>query len=330
MTPGAAFLLRSPACPSCCSRRTSCSAPRTRAGCLWALSEAPSTSCSCWSRGAASTCTRCAPPQVGSGHRGVLGVLGVRGWGSAPCPRRVLCVPALAGLWGVLMGRGEPRLGGGHSAHLGGGCGVPPGTAEAVYLLASSADGNWLAAVSGDWEIHVYSLKHFKVGEGAGCTAPLGQEGEVPRGRDCPRVPPALSPPVSAPLHGAHVQLCGDSPRHPPGHQQPRHRLRGPAGRGCPRQDPVPTQRSARLGVMPGGWLRGHHPHPLSLPRSSSSSASPRSSTRPGAARCRTAGCTKPGWRGTRPSPTSPSTPRTPRTSCCTTSTCSASSINPW
>ncbi|XP_038041503.1 U3 small nucleolar RNA-associated protein 4 homolog [Anas platyrhynchos] len=38
----------------------------------------------------------------------------------------------------------------------------PTGTAEAVYLLASSADGNWLAAVSGDWEIHVYSLKHFK------------------------------------------------------------------------------------------------------------------------------------------------------------------------
>lgn len=101
--------------------------------------------------------------------------MGVRGWGSAPCPRRVLCVPALAGLCGVLMGRGEPRLGGGHSAHLGGGCGVPPGTAEAVYLLASSADGNWLAAVSGDWEIHVYSLKHFKVGEGAGCTAPLSR-----------------------------------------------------------------------------------------------------------------------------------------------------------
>uniref|UniRef100_A0A8B9U7L6 Uncharacterized protein n=1 Tax=Anas zonorhyncha TaxID=75864 RepID=A0A8B9U7L6_9AVES len=63
VTADAAFLLRSPACPSCCSRRTSCSAPRTQAGCLWALSEAPSTSCSCWSRGAASTCTRCAPPQ---------------------------------------------------------------------------------------------------------------------------------------------------------------------------------------------------------------------------------------------------------------------------
>lgn len=158
-------------------------------------------------------------------------------------------------------------------------CGVPPGTAEAVYLLASSADGNWLAAVSGDWEIHVYSLKHFKVGEGAavlsalpqgaGCTAPLGQEGEVPRGtggclrgRDCPRVPPALSPPVSAPLHGAHVQLCGDSPRHPPRHQQPRHRLRGPAGRGCPQQGAVPTQHSAWL--MPGGC--GAAPNPLSCP----------------------------------------------------------------
>ncbi|NXE54592.1 UTP4 protein, partial [Casuarius casuarius] len=38
----------------------------------------------------------------------------------------------------------------------------PSGTPEAVYLLASSADGNWLAAASGDWEIHVYSLKRFK------------------------------------------------------------------------------------------------------------------------------------------------------------------------
>ncbi|XP_062442273.1 U3 small nucleolar RNA-associated protein 4 homolog [Rhea pennata] len=38
----------------------------------------------------------------------------------------------------------------------------PSGTPEAVYLLASSADGNWLAAASGDWEIHIYSLKRFK------------------------------------------------------------------------------------------------------------------------------------------------------------------------
>ncbi|XP_025895402.1 U3 small nucleolar RNA-associated protein 4 homolog [Nothoprocta perdicaria] len=38
----------------------------------------------------------------------------------------------------------------------------PSGTPEAVYLLAPSADGNWLAAASGDWEIHVYSLKRFK------------------------------------------------------------------------------------------------------------------------------------------------------------------------
>ncbi|XP_025975475.2 U3 small nucleolar RNA-associated protein 4 homolog [Dromaius novaehollandiae] len=38
----------------------------------------------------------------------------------------------------------------------------PSGTPEAVYLLAPSADGNWLAAASGDWEIHVYSLKRLK------------------------------------------------------------------------------------------------------------------------------------------------------------------------
>ncbi|XP_068812163.1 U3 small nucleolar RNA-associated protein 4 homolog [Struthio camelus] len=38
----------------------------------------------------------------------------------------------------------------------------PSGTLEAVYLLASSADGNWLAAASGDWEIHIYNLKRFK------------------------------------------------------------------------------------------------------------------------------------------------------------------------
>lgn len=68
----------------------------------------------------------------------------------------------------------------------------------------------------------------------------------------------------------------------------------------------------------------------LSPLSSCSSSASPRSSTRPGAAWCRTAGCTRSGWRGTHPSPTSPSTPRTPHTSCSTTPTCSASSTSPW
>uniref|UniRef100_A0A8B9NW52 UTP4 small subunit processome component n=1 Tax=Apteryx owenii TaxID=8824 RepID=A0A8B9NW52_APTOW len=45
----------------------------------------------------------------------------------------------------------------------------PSGTLEAVYLLASSADGNWLAAASGDWEIHIYSLKRFK----HHCTVPM-------------------------------------------------------------------------------------------------------------------------------------------------------------
>ncbi|XP_051661559.1 U3 small nucleolar RNA-associated protein 4 homolog [Manacus candei] len=38
----------------------------------------------------------------------------------------------------------------------------PSGCSEAVYLLAPSADGHWLAAVSGDWAIHVYNLKSFK------------------------------------------------------------------------------------------------------------------------------------------------------------------------
>ncbi|NXF87436.1 UTP4 protein, partial [Eubucco bourcierii] len=38
----------------------------------------------------------------------------------------------------------------------------PSGSPEAVYLLASSTDGLWLAAVGGDWVIHVYDLKYFK------------------------------------------------------------------------------------------------------------------------------------------------------------------------
>uniref|UniRef100_A0A803WF31 UTP4 small subunit processome component n=1 Tax=Ficedula albicollis TaxID=59894 RepID=A0A803WF31_FICAL len=38
----------------------------------------------------------------------------------------------------------------------------PSGCSEAVYLLAPSADGHWLAAVSGDWAIHIYNLKCFK------------------------------------------------------------------------------------------------------------------------------------------------------------------------
>ncbi|KAK2530195.1 Cirh1a [Columba guinea] len=38
----------------------------------------------------------------------------------------------------------------------------PSETPEAVYLLAVSADGRWVAAVGGDWAIHIYSLKCFK------------------------------------------------------------------------------------------------------------------------------------------------------------------------
>jgi len=100
-------------------------------------------------------------------------------------------------------------------------------------------------------------------------------------------------------------------------------RHRDPAGLRRPWQDAVPTQHAQP-------WTPCITASPPSCLSSCLSSASPRSSTRPGAARCRTAGCTRPGWRGTRPSPTSPSTPRTPRTSCSTTSTCSASSTSPW
>ncbi|XP_019391618.1 PREDICTED: U3 small nucleolar RNA-associated protein 4 homolog [Crocodylus porosus] len=38
----------------------------------------------------------------------------------------------------------------------------PSGTAEAVQLLAVSADGDWLAATSSDWAINIYSLQQFK------------------------------------------------------------------------------------------------------------------------------------------------------------------------
>ncbi|XP_068267737.1 U3 small nucleolar RNA-associated protein 4 homolog [Nyctibius grandis] len=38
----------------------------------------------------------------------------------------------------------------------------PSGCPEAVYLLAASADGQWVAAVGGDWVIHIYNLKCFK------------------------------------------------------------------------------------------------------------------------------------------------------------------------
>ncbi|EMP33369.1 Cirhin [Chelonia mydas] len=41
-------------------------------------------------------------------------------------------------------------------------CRAPLGSAEAVYLLAASADGDWLAAAGGDWEINIYSLRQFK------------------------------------------------------------------------------------------------------------------------------------------------------------------------
>ncbi|KAM9509198.1 U3 small nucleolar RNA-associated protein 4 homolog [Guaruba guarouba] len=45
----------------------------------------------------------------------------------------------------------------------------PSESPEAVYLLALSADGRWLAAVSGDWAIHIYKLKRLK----HHCTVPM-------------------------------------------------------------------------------------------------------------------------------------------------------------
>lgn len=116
------------------------------------------------------------------------------------------------------------------------------GTREAVYLLASSADGNWLAAVSGDWEVHVYSLKHFKVQAGLCVELPAVSRGPDTGGGPCgwPRTRGAvLSSCLSAPLHGAHLQLRGDGPRHPPNHQQPFYLLLGPAGGSCARGSPV-------------------------------------------------------------------------------------------
>ncbi|XP_062817577.1 U3 small nucleolar RNA-associated protein 4 homolog [Anolis carolinensis] len=54
-------------------------------------------------------------------------------------------------------------------------------TAEAVYLLATSADGKWLAAASGDREINAYSLEEAKLH----CTVPA---------YDCPASALAIHP----------------------------------------------------------------------------------------------------------------------------------------
>jgi len=58
---------RSPKRPRCCSRPTSCSSPPTPAASSSPPLEAPSTSSSCWSGGAANTCTRFGRPQVRAG-----------------------------------------------------------------------------------------------------------------------------------------------------------------------------------------------------------------------------------------------------------------------
>lgn len=176
-----------------------------------------------------------------------------------------------------------------------------------------------------------------------------GSPGGSGQGWVCGRGPVSALPPPAASLHGAHLQLCRIGPRHPPQHQQPRHRLLGPTGRSSSGPalmallpslclSPCPQGFSARLRDLAGAAGAGVLPGAAApeLPRvpavlcSCSSSASPRSSTRAGAVPCRAGGCTAPGWSGTRPSHTSPSTPRTPRTSCSTTPTCSASSTSPW
>lgn len=78
---------RSPESPNCSSQPTSSSSPLTRAASSSPLLKAPSTSSSCWSQGAANTCTRCARHQVQAG----------RCWGSLssescpPCRSRGLC-----------------------------------------------------------------------------------------------------------------------------------------------------------------------------------------------------------------------------------------------
>lgn len=55
---------RSPKCPSWCLQPTSSSSPPTPRASLSPPLEGVSTSSSCWSRGAANTCTLCSRPQV--------------------------------------------------------------------------------------------------------------------------------------------------------------------------------------------------------------------------------------------------------------------------
>jgi len=87
---------------------------------------------------------------------------------SSPDHRQGSRTPRSAGgLWvwtSPGVGTGDPR------APAAAAEGVSAGCPEAVYLLAVSADRHWLAAVGGDWVIHVYNLKCLKVGAGArGC-----------------------------------------------------------------------------------------------------------------------------------------------------------------
>ncbi len=39
----------------------------------------------------------------------------------------------------------------------------PPGSLQAIHLLAASEDGKWLASANSDHEVHIYNLQTRKV-----------------------------------------------------------------------------------------------------------------------------------------------------------------------
>lgn len=223
-------------------------------------------------------------------------LLWVQRWG-VPffCPERCVspswgCLAwhwAIRGTWGwVSLGFGAPSTP--LSPRVSAGC------SEAVYLLAPSADGHWLAAVSGDWAIHIYNLKCFKVGLGVtpqpqgawdgGLSSPWesslhpqsrAEVGVWERGSEAVLevllrggcvgevlvvalvgAISAVSPPAAS-LRGAHLRLRRIGPRHPPQHQQPGRCLLGPAGRSSPAPAPVALPPSLCLSPCPRAFRLG-------------------------------------------------------------------------